>query len=223
MRTVFLSLILFLLFACSRDITENSTSESMISVEGKVWDNYTNKPISNLTMYVYKPRSLYSVYKIIAQTKTDNMGRYSMSFKFDYSDYYVSFDKSSNQFIFDSNNLEHFLNQKVNKIDFEIRKAKIFKTNVIILNNTYGSMSLYNGYFTESQTIPFGVTNATMYFKADPLGPNIFQMYVNEVDGHYWWKQELKEYSGNKDTLEIEIKADISTFKRYSQNQNPGS
>ena len=90
-------------------------------------------------------------------------------------------------------------------------------------SNTYGSMSLYNGYFTDSQSIPFGVTNVTKYFKADPLGPNIFQMYVHESDGHYWWKQELKEYSGNKDTLEIEIKADINTFKRYSQNQNQGS
>lgn len=216
--------IISVLISCSgnRD-GENETSGRVISVTGIVMDNFTNKPISNLKMYVYKPSSLYQSGGIVAETVTDQKGIYSMTFKRELSDYYVSFNKSGGSYVYDANNFEHHLDSGNNYISFNIRKAKVFKTIIDISNNTYGSMTLYNGYFTESQTIPFGVTNVTKYFLADPLGPNIFQMYVHEADGHYWWKLDVKEFTGVKDTLTIHIDADLKTFKRYAQNENPGT
>ena len=225
MKTIIPFLLLLMIISCSRpavsDLTESENA--MITVSGRVYDNFVNQPIKNLRMYVYKPASLFGgVYKIVAETKTDANGRYSMQFQNKMETYLVSFDDSSDQFIFDSNNSEHFLESGFNVFDFKIRHAKTFKANIIITNNIYGPLSIYNNYHTESQTIPFGTTNTVKYFKADPLQINYFQMYVHEPDGHYWWKKEIFSYSGTKDTMEIKINADLKTFKRYARNENPG-
>jgi hypothetical protein len=196
----------------------------MTSVAGKVWDDFKNQPIQNLEMYVYKPSSLYGgEAKIMAQATTDSYGNYSMSFESGQNTYLVSFKDPNSLYIFDSNNSEQFLNKGFNKKDFYIRKAKIFKTNIKITNNIYGKMSIYGAYAAKSQLIPLTTTDTILYFNADPKDPNIFQMYVREKDGHYWWKKEVKQFQGFNDTLNIRIDADINGFKRYAASQNPGS
>ena len=219
---MFTFITVFTLFSCSKE--DNVKEDSKISVTGKAWDDFKNQPIQNLKFYVYKPGSLLGEgFKIMSQTITDSNGNYSMSFEDGDDDYLVTFADPNSLYIFDSNNWEHYLNKGSNKIDFYIRKAKIFRTNIIITNNIYGNMSIYNGYATDPKEIPMITTNTTLYFKADPKGPNIFQMYVHEIDGHYWWKSEVKQCQGINDTIDIQIDADINGFTRYAANQNPGS
>lgn len=216
---VFLSILT--LFSCTTDA--EIKADTQIHVNGKVWDDYKNQPIQNLKMYVYKPGSFISGGKLMAETTTDSNGKYSMSFENQQETYLVTFADPNGTYIWDSNNWEFFLESGYNNFDFYIRAAKVFKTKINISNNIYGGMSIYSGYATETQSIHMATTDTTLYFKADPLGPNIFQMYVHEIDGHYWWKSELKEWEGTADTLNIEIDADVTTFTRYAANQNPGS
>lgn len=220
-KLIFTFITVYTLFGCSKE--ESIKKVSKISVTGRAWDDFKNQPIPNLKMYVYKPGTIFGEgFKIMSQTTTDSNGNYSMSFEDGQDNYLVTFANPNSIYIFDSNNLEHFLNSGSNKIDFYIRKAKTFRTNIVITNNIYGTMSIYNGYATDSQAIPITTTNTTLYFKADPIGPNIFQMYVREIDGHYWWKSEVKQCQGINDTIDIQIDANLNGFVRYAANQNPG-
>ncbi len=227
-KLLFVFIPFFTSLSCSQQ-EEKLAEVPRINVIGKVFDDFKNQPIQNVLIYVYKPGSFFGTgYKLMAKTKTDLNGNYSISFEIGQFEsgqgsYLITFGNPNDLFIFDYDNLEHYLTKGNNKIDFFIRKAKIFRTNITITNNIYGKMALYNGYATETQSIPMATTNTTLYFKADPKGPNIFQMYVHEPDGHYWWKSELKECQGINDTIDIQINADINNFKRYNFNQNPGS
>lgn len=153
---------------------------------------------------------------------TDSQGNYFMSFSSkDYGSYYVSFAKN-NQYIFDSDNMQHYLNNSSNIFDFKIRKSKIFKTRLIVQNNYHRPLSIYNGYGSESQSVKGINKDTILYFKADQKEINMFQMYVQEMDyGHYWYKMEIKDGNSSKDTISIEIDANINNFKRYKANENP--
>ncbi len=223
MKNLLLLILVLFIFSCSQRENETFANNNTISVSGNVMDDYKKSPIRGLKIYVYKSASLLSNFEIMCETYTDSQGNYNMSFENKtLGDYYISF-VDNGQYIWDSNNSEHHLTSKNNNINFIIRKSKIFKTRVIVKNNIYKKISIYNNIYKKTQSINALEKDTILYFNADPVSTNIFQMYVQEPDYlHYWYKHIVKEISANQnDTINITIDADLNTFTRYNYNENP--
>jgi hypothetical protein len=228
MKTKILALFMLLIALQSCSEEEVKKEAPKISVNGNVWDDFKNEPVRGLKIYAYKPGHVFwsgPGFKIMDETITDSEGNYGLVFEKTNPYYYVAFSDLKNKYIYSPDENYRFLNNPFNTVNFTIRQAKVFKAKMEVINNKYSNMGINcGGYTEESKAILKNTQDTILYFRANPKGVNLFQMYVQEPDyEHYWYKNEIKDCEVGKDTTEIVIKANLNEFKRYKNSQNPGS
>jgi hypothetical protein len=213
MRSVFLLLLIFFI-GCKKD-------EHPVIVKGQAFDDIRKQPVKNLLVYIYDVQcENFGCHfnKVLDSTRTDANGRYEMMYYPKNSNtLHVACSFSPDTFVFaDIQNAQPRISIGDNTVDFIIRKTTVLKARIVVTNNTFLPLRI----FDNISKIPIeinGVNKDTVvYLRAVANKANLINLIAFEPGQIYYRKKtESIVFNSLADTFTVTIPADLSNYPQF--------